>query len=152
MGDRSVDAAEVDSLKRKVNHLWRMRWFKVGVSLLILVMLVGHMVVIYNAANSLEVESVRVTEILPGSIDGDFTVVFEITLLNPTSGTIEVERLNTISSSRAPSSGREKRSTSPSGRVRRPWISPSPSTSSTSPSLSRMPSSRPRPPLTSRVR
>ncbi len=93
MGDRSVDAAEVDSLKRKVDRLWRMKWFKVGVSLLILVMLVGHMVVVYNAANSLEVESVRATEILPGSIDGDFTVVFEISLLNPTIGTIEVERL-----------------------------------------------------------
>lgn len=88
-----MDAAEVDSLKRKVNRLWRMRWFKVAVSLVILIMLVGHMVVVYNAADSLEVESVRVTEILPGSIDGDFTVVFEITLLNPTSGTIEVERL-----------------------------------------------------------
>ncbi len=93
MGDRSEDAAEVDSLKRKVNRLWRMRWFKVAVSLVILIMLVGHMVVVYNAADSLDVESVRVTEILPGSIDGDFTVVFEITLLNPTSGTIEVERL-----------------------------------------------------------
>ena len=53
MGDPSVDAAEVDSLKRKVDRLWRMKWFKVGVSLLILVMLVGHMVVVYNAANSL---------------------------------------------------------------------------------------------------
>jgi LEA14-like dessication related protein len=93
MGDQSVDEAEADSLKRKVNRLWRMKWFKVGVSLLILIMLVGHMVVVYNAADSLDVESVRVMEILPGSIDGDFTVVFEITLLNPTSGTIEVERL-----------------------------------------------------------
>ncbi len=93
MGDRSVDTTDVDTLKRRVDRIWRMTWFKVAVSVLVLIMLVGHMVVVYNAANSLEVDSVRVTEVFPGSIDGDFTVVFEITLLNPTSGTIEVERL-----------------------------------------------------------
>jgi len=84
---------EIKSLRRTVKRLRTMTWLKVAITLIIIVALVGHIAVVINAANSLEVEQVIVISVAPGTILGDFVVVFEITLSNPTGSTIEVDRI-----------------------------------------------------------
>lgn len=87
------DAEDIGRLRRTVRRLRTMTWFKVLVTLVILVALVGHIALVINAANSLEVEDVRVISVAPGIVLGDFVVVFEITLDNPTGSEIDVDRI-----------------------------------------------------------
>ena len=58
------------ALMRAVRRLWGTRWLMVIIVVIIIIALVGHMVVVYNAANSIEVESVGVTDTFSGSIAG----------------------------------------------------------------------------------
>ncbi len=84
---------DISGLRRTVRRLRTMTWLKLLVTVVILVALVGHVAIVINAANSLEVEQVIVVSVAPGTILGDFTVVFEITLINPTGSTIDVDRI-----------------------------------------------------------
>ncbi len=88
-----IEDEELGSLRRTVRRLWAMRWLKIAVTLVIVVALVGHVALVINAANSLEVEGVRVISVAPGVVVGDFVVTFQITLSNPTGSSIEVDRL-----------------------------------------------------------
>lgn len=87
------DAEDLGSLRRTVRRLRHVTWLKVAITLVIAIALVGHVVIVWNTARSLEMVSVRVTAVEPGSIEGDFTVQFTITLDNPTSGSIDVDLL-----------------------------------------------------------
>ncbi|UCC93574.1 MAG: LEA type 2 family protein [Thermoplasmata archaeon] len=78
--------------KGTVWGLSRRTWVVVIV-LVLVVALLGHSVLVINAANSLEVQEVRVISVSPGIVLGDFIVVFEIVLNNPTSSTIDVDAL-----------------------------------------------------------
>ncbi len=89
-GDEDQD---ISGLRRTVRRLRTMTWLKVAITLIIIVALVGHVAIVINAANSLEVEQVMVISAAPGTILGDFVIVFEITLSNPTGSTIEVDRI-----------------------------------------------------------
>ena len=88
-----VGDEEIGRLRRRVKRLWAMRWIKIVFTLVIVVGLVGHVAMVINTANSLEVEDVTVISVAPGVVVGDFIVTFEITLDNPTSGSIDVDRL-----------------------------------------------------------
>lgn len=79
--------------KGLLGRLWRRTWFKVLVILVIVVALVGQMAFVYRAATSLSVERVRVNSVSSGDHVGDFTVVFDISLQNPTGSGIDVDRL-----------------------------------------------------------
>lgn len=93
MRDEDDIHREVSALQRRVGRLRVMTWLKLATSLVIVVAMVGHIVVVYNTANSLAVESVHVVSVEPESIEGDFTVTFRISLDNPTGGSIDVDRL-----------------------------------------------------------
>ncbi len=84
---------DVSALRRTVGRLKVMTWLKIAVSLVILVALVGHIVVVWNTANSLDVVGTQVVSVEPKDIEGDFTVTFKISLDNPTGGSIDVDRL-----------------------------------------------------------
>jgi LEA14-like dessication related protein len=87
------DDPDIGGLRRTVRRLRTMTWLKVVITLIIIVALVGHIAIIINTANSLEVEGVRVISVAPGIVLGDFVVVFDITLLNPTGSSIDVDRI-----------------------------------------------------------
>jgi LEA14-like dessication related protein len=70
-----------------------MTWLKVLITILIIIALVGHVVIVLNTANSLEVQDVRVISVAPGIVLGDIVVVFDVQLNNPTGGTIDVDRI-----------------------------------------------------------
>lgn len=93
MVDRDPEGREPSPLRRTVRRLRTTKWFKVLVIVVILVALLGHIAIVINTANSLEVEEVRVVAVAPDIVVGDFVVVFKITILNPTGSTIEVDRL-----------------------------------------------------------
>jgi LEA14-like dessication related protein len=93
MGTPDRDGEDLGSLGRKVRRLWAMRWLKIAVTLVIAMALVGHVALVLRTANSLEVERVSIVSVAPGVVVGDFLVTFELTLHNPTGGSIEVDRL-----------------------------------------------------------
>ena len=93
MATKDRDDDDIGSLRRTVGRLWAMRWLKMLATLVIVVALVGHVALVVNAANSLEVEGVRVVSVAPGVVVGDFVVTFEIDLRNPTGSTLEVDLL-----------------------------------------------------------
>ena len=70
-----------------------MTWLRILVTVIIIVALVGHVAIVINAANSLEVERARVISVAPGIVLGDFVVVFQITLHNPTGSSIDADRI-----------------------------------------------------------
>ena len=93
MVDRDSDGKEQSSLRRTVRRLRTMTWLKALVTVIIVIALLGHVVIVINAANALEVEEVLVVAVVPDIMIGDFVVVFKISLLNPTGSTIEVDRI-----------------------------------------------------------
>lgn len=93
MKDYDGEGVDVSALQRRVGRLRVMTWLKLAISLIILVALVGHIVVVWNTANSLDVVGTQVVSMEPQDIEGDFTVTFKITLDNPTGGSIDVDRL-----------------------------------------------------------
>jgi LEA14-like dessication related protein len=93
MADEDDGGGDMSSLRRTVRRLRTMTWLKVLVTVVIIVALVGHVALVVNAANSLEVERVRVISVAPGVVLGDFVATFEITLRNPTGSSIDVDRI-----------------------------------------------------------
>ena len=91
MADTGED--DMSGLRRTVRRLRAMTWLKILVTVIIIVALVGHVAIVINAANSLEVERVRVISVAPGIVLGDFVVVFQITLHNPTGSSIDADRI-----------------------------------------------------------
>ena len=84
---------DVSGLRRTVRRLRAMTWLKILVTVIIIVALVGHVAIVINAANSLEVERARIISVAPGIVLGDFVVVFQITLNNPTGSSIDADRI-----------------------------------------------------------
>ncbi|MCD6461606.1 MAG: hypothetical protein J7L61_02565 [Thermoplasmata archaeon] len=65
-------------------------------TLITVILLIGvgiHLYLVYDAARQLSVEDMRVDSVVPSSTPGNYTVTFVITLDNPTSTTIDVDRL-----------------------------------------------------------
>lgn len=93
MVDTDMEGEELSSLRRTVARLRAMTWLKILVTVIIIVALVSHVAIVINAANSMEVERVRVISVAPGIVLGDFVVVFQITLHNPTGSTIDADRI-----------------------------------------------------------
>ncbi len=91
MADTGED--DMSGLRRTVRRLRAMTYLKILVTVIIIVALVGHVAIVINAANSLEVERVRVISVAPGIVLGDFVVVFQITLHNPTGSSIDADRI-----------------------------------------------------------
>lgn len=84
----------------KDNGLWRRRFLalslRVWVVILVVVLLLaatGHILLVLGAANSLEVEDVKVSTITVTPGTGDVTVTFAIRLRNPTGTAIQVDRI-----------------------------------------------------------
>jgi LEA14-like dessication related protein len=87
------DEDDISGLRRTVRRLRSLTWFRVLVTVIIIVALVGHVAIVFNAANSLEIEEIGVISVAPGIVLGDFVVSFDITLNNPKGSTLDVDRI-----------------------------------------------------------
>jgi LEA14-like dessication related protein len=97
--DAETDSEVVTELNSESTEVKRpggsKRWVRIIMILIILFVIIGigsHLYLIYKAASSLEVSEVKVDSITSRSFS-DYDVTFTITIKNPTSTTLEVERL-----------------------------------------------------------
>ncbi len=93
MAKGSEDGEAKTGMRRFMGGLRSLLRLRFIVTIFIVIGLVVHLALVYNAARQLEVEGVRVTSVYPAAIEGSYTVTFTITVNNPTRTEIEVDRL-----------------------------------------------------------